>query len=368
MFESPPPPAWVELDPKPGRWCPVALPLARRILQPLGLRGELRERNPPTPGLDGHYALVPTNETMPLFLKVVSGKRARNMVAAEDIARYLAGNGVRALAALPGFPKALDSERLVFAYPLIAYRFSQPTASDAKAMGKLLAALHRTLRRFPDRGRVRERSRRMDARIGEIREGPSRAWREIVPEDLCHSAHVYPASAGQPVHGDLNYGNILFDGGGRPILIDFENSLHSWWSPAVDLAWILERHMLVHVQDDEPCLALGETFFRSYVEFNPGAPTALELLEVLRIKALRPLLLLSDGPRLMPEIEKFQFLSHEIVRRKSLIEALDRTYRHIRYAVARKNGSGMDNLLQPSEFDCQVQTDQNVKAGPFSGA
>jgi Ser/Thr protein kinase RdoA (MazF antagonist) len=170
----------------------------------------------------------------------------------------------------------------------------------------------------------------MDSKIGAILDDLSDKQTDIVPSALRSFPYTYPEEDAQPIHGDLNYGNIIFDQTGEPVPIDFENCLHSWCTVGVDLAWVIERHILVHTQDDSLCLELCGVLLRNYLRFADSAPQELNLAALLTTKVLRPLLLLSGSPQVTPEIEKFHFLYREIQRREGLIESIDRLYRRMR--------------------------------------
>jgi Ser/Thr protein kinase RdoA (MazF antagonist) len=57
----------------------------------------------------------------------------------------------------------------------------------------------------------------------------------------------------QVIHGDLNFHNIIFDKETQtPVILDFEDCNHSFFSPLYDIAMLLERYVLLkHIGDNQ---------------------------------------------------------------------------------------------------------------------
>lgn len=324
-------PAWAGLEPDPAQWRPAA-PGARLLCRLLGRRGTLQAR-PAGRGLRGFYRLQADDAGPDLFLKVVAPDRAAGLLAADGVATALAAAGL-AVPHLQGEPLALpDGDRLLV-QPLLHGRFARRDAADLAALGTLLATLHRQLATLPQAADIRQASASRDRALLALHDSPAglslpgdRA--EAVRACLQAGTPQLPTHQAQALHGDLNLGNVLFtEPGGRPVCLDFEDSLHNWHSPAVDLAMALERFVLVRCADDTEALALGRVLLEAYRQAGGELHADADgLVAILQALAVRALLLLSQclaggRPVADSEWDKFLWLFGQAARRRPLLARL----------------------------------------------
>jgi thiamine kinase-like enzyme len=95
------------------------------------------------------------------------------------------------------------------------------------------------------------------------------------------------------VHGDLNFGNIIFDTNNPalPIILDFEDSLISWLPQNTDIATIIQRFLLAYNQKDFKLRDRICNLLTKYEKItNNSAFASLdELWDTLRFLSLRAL-------------------------------------------------------------------------------
>jgi Ser/Thr protein kinase RdoA (MazF antagonist) len=99
----------------------------------------------------------------------------------------------------------------------------------------------------------------------------------------------------RPLHGDLNPGNVLVGERG-PVFLDFEDVFHSVLPPSFELAYALERFVMVPLPDDAAALTAGRILVRGY-RLHGGDPIPADPTAVLRALALRALCALAAGQR-----------------------------------------------------------------------
>jgi len=132
----------------------------------------------------------------------------------------------------------------------------------------------------------------------------------------------------RPLHGDLNPGNVLMVEE-KPLLLDFEDVFHSYLPVQFELALMVERFVLVRVNDDAIAVDIGRGLLGSYgaeVDTKPQRATT-DPVNVLRALALRSLCVLtlaaSNGLLVSDrEWKKFFQLERQAVERAQTIWAI----------------------------------------------
>jgi Ser/Thr protein kinase RdoA (MazF antagonist) len=272
----------------------------------------------------------------PIFLKQIPPGRQATAERAEAIGRWLADQGVNAGAALAGFPKRLAAGGVVVAMPYFEGRRLRATPEDCRALGKSVAELHAALARHPDREQWRAFT---ELRLGEltaIRHRCASGGLSVGPDadlllrlasdrTLDFTCEGLPR---RPLHGDLNPGNVLVVGE-TPLLLDFEDVFHSYLPAQFELALMVERFVLVRVDDDDDAVDLGRNLVGRYrTEIGATlAPMTTDPAEIFRALALRSLcvlalaasngLVVSDG-----EWKKFFRLERQAAQRAHVIRAI----------------------------------------------
>jgi len=144
-------------------------------------------------------------------------------------------------------------------------------------------------------------------------------WRLIINSDQ-----------GQPTHGDLNYTNIIFPlDDSTPVVLDFEDTMISWFEPAVDVSMALERFVLSAPVDSETAFQLGKALLDAYRKTRRSDATVFtySLADYLRILSMRSLLTLAEMESRGKDMEcsewrKFFSLYVSALRNVSLLNRL----------------------------------------------
>ena len=76
---------------------------------------------------------------------------------------------------------------------------------------------------------------------------------------------IFPDCQPQIVHGDMNAGNILCDNDGKIVILDFEDTLHSFFLPLADLALFIERCILFDYPQEAVLINRLNAFFDGYL-------------------------------------------------------------------------------------------------------
>ena len=187
-------------------------------------------------------------EAHDVLVRVVSAERAARIVRGDRIARHAAALDVAVSTLRPGWPQAISPASSVTAHEYVAGRFARAEVADLRALGAALRGLHEALRALPSADRVRSgaeaRWAMLSARAARLAAGEEAGpWPERVTRLVRQwgaTLDVDDADA-QPLHGDINAGNVIFPPQGAPVLIDFEDAPTTWLSPAADLAAAVER-------------------------------------------------------------------------------------------------------------------------------
>jgi hypothetical protein len=242
---------------------------ARTILDALGASGtierfSLRHHYP-----QGYYRFTSSDNRI-LFLKIVANDKLDRYRNADTLARWVTKFGVSTSLISAGFPKAMGEDFQILGHDFMSARYGNAAPDDLKRLGVALARLHRAMRDFPDTEGARADSRsRADllqkwcerARGGKDLPGPDR---QRIAAVLANGQARIPRADAQMIHGDLNRGNILFCDDGQVAIIDYETALSSWGDPALDLAVVLQRFVLVPVSEDSEIRKLARALFDAY--------------------------------------------------------------------------------------------------------
>lgn len=325
-------PAWPGFEPEPDSWQPAPAN-TQQLCAALGRSGQLLYR-PHGKGIRGFYQLLTSDDGPDLFLKVVPPERAEQLLAADRVASLLAGQGLP-VTHLHDNIITLASGDLLLSQDLLYGRNAHADQADMKRLGTLLARLHSQLIKLSDTAAIRKASQQRDRTLAEARDDQALLTKldyraDEVRACIAEQDPTLPSDHAQPLHGDLNLGNLLFvEPDGRPILLDFEDSLHNWHSPKMDLAMALERFVLVRCSNDVQALTLGRALFDGYRQVGGQLDWSTgELGETLRTLSVRALLLLAQRhaelqPVAETEWDKFLLLIEQTRQRDQLLERLE---------------------------------------------
>lgn len=291
-------------------WFAARLPLARleRAVSPVELPG-------------GYYRGETDNGGW-IFIRMLPSDRKSLQERTDRLSAFVADQGVPVPRPLPGWPQPVLGY-WAFAYPwLSGHIVGQATLGQMTTLGRQLAQLHRALADFPSTDDVRAASDREWAN--------RRAWiralarRESVNGEYRHLAQTLLqewdclrnslSNGAQIVHNDLHRGNLLFnDATAKFQFIDFEEATRSWFAPAMDLSWVVERFCLLEENQEAD---LAHAFLKSYNDAAGGRSRvdANQLIDLIRFRCVSAMALLSqqfaDDATLfeLQEWQKFAYL------------------------------------------------------------
>ncbi len=332
-------PARADLNARDLLETPVAEDLGTQIKAAIGERGRLTGLGRTRASLFGFFRLAPEDESPGLFLKLVPSNQVARQVEADRVARLVNASGLEASCLLPGYPKRFDEDTAILGYRYIDGRLPRPIPSDLEALGSAVGRLHKVLADAPEAPQVRERAKTRQRLLQD-------RWQELqqsadlpgpYPEQLRRLVAGAPgafAESDEPhqvIHGDLNPGNILINEANEEIVfLDFEDSPGAWLPPRMDLAFALERHVLVVEADDRAARELGGCFLSGYQEASGLSPFQKpgDFAGALHWLSLRSLCLLAefaarDEAWPTEEWSKFDYLLSMAEKRRDLVAAIE---------------------------------------------
>ena len=270
--------------------------------------------------LIGYYRSVGIDS---VFIKILPDSHYQLQVDSEKIVAWLDGSGLSVNIIRAGFPRKIEKCNLwIFSYDYIDFRFSNKSKKDFELIGRLMGRMHKLMKYYPDQESICskgvKKNRLLFKQLQKIRENkvilnfPDRAIK-LIKKTSNNEFNLLDLHA-QMIHGDMNYGNIIFNRvDGKPIIIDFEDSGATWLSPLYDLAFVIQRFILLpEVKDGYEMTSIlinsystQNTLFKS-VDQNT-------LFTITRMISIRALLILSLLPieeqsLYLDEIKKFIFL------------------------------------------------------------
>jgi aminoglycoside phosphotransferase len=331
------PPAHLDLRPNQGEWKPANPTTAGKICGWVGISGEVESLRSDAPESQGYFR-VSTRTGQNLFIKILNEDAAISQLEADRVARWLGLHGMTVSHLIEGFPKAIPGGLCALAYKKIEGRYGNFTKDDLSILGTALAKLHRLFEDCPWKNEIRTRGLQrhdlLSDSLKKLQKGgtssgniPAAAL-ELLVRRVKPSILDVLLEEPQVVHGDLNYGNVLFDAEGAGVVfLDYEDTLVSWLSPLAELSFVIERFALC--QDDETSLELSRSLIEAYVAGGGrvySEPRKLaDLLCALAVKSLLLLVLVEKkNSWAIPDSEwqKFIFLYHQAISRANLFEKI----------------------------------------------
>ena len=154
--------------------------------------------------------------------------------------------------------------------PLIQGRHFNGSRTDLTALAATLGSLHRAMADFPKRSEVRRGAVARYEKFAAARElianavatrdfkifGNEASWAGCHVEWLARMAEEFTpfldrVEGAQCLHGEVHRANVIFDDG-RAVLVDFEESVHTFAPPEWDLAFVVQRFCLEDLPGHAP--------------------------------------------------------------------------------------------------------------------
>lgn len=301
-----------------------------KIRRICGFEGSIERMVCHQTGPRGYYRVLGYSS---YFLKVTDQVHVQRQLESDQIGEYLAMNGINVNSLVSSFPKSAaglgDVSLSMLAYPYLNANFIQPNSCSLSLLGEAIGRLHLVLSEAPFAEQVKTRGlKRHQALI--------KSWHQNTFENIKdHEVRQVLAQSdktllsllvedAQCVHGDLNYGNIMLDDQQQIVFLDFEDAQSAWFNPLKDLAFVVERFILIHQPQDMGLQlnALLASYYRIYKKTFDNAEHLVRLLQAL---AVRSLLILAEverqGCTVAPsEWEKFVFLYKMARKNQSLLK------------------------------------------------
>ena len=327
-------PARAELDAAEPDWLVLPDSRADTLLDWIGESGKLYRLGKSHSDIAGYYRLE--NAAGRQFIKIVLNQYLDSQIAADEIARFAASH-VNAATLLGGYPKRVATEHSALAYSWIDQAGVSPSTMCYQ-LGRELARLHQVLRGYPRSGEVQANGiQRLTAlqtfydnhraEIVSSRQFPVSARAHM--SESCDLFELFEDSC-QVVHGDLNAGNLRWDGN-RLWFFDFEDARFAWFPVCLDVAFAIERHALINEPNDERAFANARELLRGYCDVSGQQPFAVQgsLLASIKWWGVRSLIMLAGFEQRgegwpASEWRKFEKLFKHLNERVTLLQRLER--------------------------------------------
>lgn len=281
-------------------WCRADSLSSDYISNRIGLSGKIEKIVTTHPSPAGYFRLLEHNP--PLFLKIIPMSGSDNQKKSKRMLEWLAQHKVSVGIYLSKFQTAPDDEYDIFIYEYIPGHFAKPCQSYMTSLGSEIRKLHFALTCCPWRREIRKASEDrlfvLDMYLKQVR--TLRSYVSI-PESVFEILKICPSNIllwlkkdkRQVVHGDINYGNVIFsDCNTKPVFLDFESCWISWFSPAIELSFVLQRFIL-NCGSDLDLHRIAQALLHGYTNSEFGIYEDHYQLEMtLKALSVRTLLLL----------------------------------------------------------------------------
>jgi hypothetical protein len=280
------------------------------------------------------------------FIKILDKTDNQSQLQAEKIASWLKKNGICTSCAIDGYPKEIEEHDLwIYAYDYIEHCFFSGSKYSIYLLGKELRKIHILMQKYPDIKQISFKGKNKNdfllRQLYNIKTGlHPKFFPKIAIEIIKRTTYDELSSItqhGQAVHGDMNLGNVIFQKNcSYPIFIDFEDATTAWLSPLYDLAFIIQRFILLNdVQEKielSSCLLSGYCF-----QNNPNLKNIIingSLYSFLKMISIRSLLSLSVLPDIkqgqyVGEVSKFVKLYKNMEDNMDLIYKIEKSIKQI---------------------------------------
>jgi Ser/Thr protein kinase RdoA (MazF antagonist) len=335
MIWLPGTPAYSSIRPHSSEWYEADRELSEKVQQWAGLQGIVSKLKTDSSEVIGYYKIDSWNESF--FLKIIDKNTEKFQIKSNQMSQWIESQGIRASCILKGFPRKIkELNHVILAYRMVDGRFCRPIEKETLLLGRSLGELHKVLKLCPWKRIIQQNG---DARQNTLQkllikiqtdgcnvEVPHRVEKLLKSVDS-GSMDILTINS-QVVHGDLNYGNVLIDNNSECVVfLDFEDTWTAWFSPLMELSFVIERFTLL--EDDEITVSLTKCLKKAYLSsggfWYRDSDQLGRFLRALSIRALLLLIMISNrepSRQLETEWEKFLKLYEQTDHRSDLISRL----------------------------------------------
>lgn len=275
-----------------------------------------------------------------LFLKVIDSSFLEQQLQADKFSVFLQGCGLSTNPVVAGYPKDLGNGLSIVAHEWIDGEFLRPEAEELVCLGEQLGLLHKALATYPEAASVKRRSDQRLQALDDVAKKILEAKRYDRP--VLHKLAALLAEKPemfkgfdehcQVLHGDLNVGNILKTGS-RVVFLDFEDARQTWLPPRIDVAFALERLVLINEPDSDRAFVNACRMLEGYISTFGSSPFSKPgvFKESLEWLSARSLCMLQNfewngSPWPQSEWDKFSILLEHIEERADMFREIEERF------------------------------------------
>jgi len=236
-----------------------------------------------------------------------------------------------------------------------------PSADALRKAGNALGKFHKCLKSFKDAGTVAvatsERTKKLE-KVKRVFSGEEKTGISAVNEavkgfskkhpgfisrlvkDYTPDFRILHGPESQPIHGDINAGNIYREAGGGIVILDLEETRHSYFPVLVDIAFFVQRFICFDAPDIALLGSRMESFFDGYSGldstrwYSENGKIAEQLACMMRQICYYSMCVLvyayeeDEGYPFASESEKFACLEQQAVEYLPVFRKLDKQVFH----------------------------------------
>ena len=279
----------------------------------------------------GYYRLIGKDN---FFLKIIDSSEHNSQLDASLVSSWLSDSGISVSRIKSNYPVLIKEHNLwIYLYGYVDHNFFDGSNESIFLVGESLGKMHKIMKTSPfidkafdlgtKKNKILSQQFKKICQDDSFSLFPSRAIQLIANTSLNEFSSI--TSNSQMIHGDMNFGNIIFKkGDNKPIFIDFEDSISSWLSPLYDIAFVIQRFVLQEEKSNK--LDLAKNLLNGYLSQNEltSLISTGSFYNTIKMISIRSLLLLStlsnnEQKLFKGEINKFINLYSETENNKSLI-------------------------------------------------
>lgn len=288
---------------------------------------------------ENRNSIIGYYKTNTIFIKILSNKNIEVNLDAERITNWLDKKHLSVNPLIENFPKKIKKLNLwIFAYDFIDYKIFIPKKKQLYLIGQEIGKMHILMKRCPLKQFIRKKGFQKnrlllkqleDIKSNKIKLNFSKDAINLI-KNTSLSEYKYLSNNAQMIHGDLNLGNILINKKNNKIfIIDFEDSVTAWISPLYDLAFVIQRFILL--QESRQKLALSKALIEGYKSQanTSNLVSSNNLNSMIKLISIRSLLILSnlsdkEQINFKNEINKFVILYNKMEEYSELISDVEK--------------------------------------------